>query len=225
MRIPDWIQRRHELSTSVLTSVREANSRFQLKGSFARHNFHLIEDGSRTFSDIDLMLPDDARDHRFWEADVAKRMVQCGWPIRVSVKHFDPLKKVAPADSQLLALTELVRFNALRTEPHFESYILAKTSLTLAKSLSSYHEKIWPKSLVQCAELSKLGFSTEFEEDCSIRMIENFPDSPVLDHFRELVRKRDVGRIHSWTIMQLKQSTMHPWLRDRMTRILEESLE
>ncbi|WP_290058955.1 hypothetical protein [Amycolatopsis solani] len=222
MRLSGWLQRRHELSTSVLLAIRETNSRFRLKGSFARHDFHLLEDGSKTFSDIDLVLTDNARDHRAWEADVAKRMIQQGWPIRVSVKHFDPLKKVTPADSQLLALTELARFNIRRTEPHFDSYILAKTSLTLAKNSGMKHEKGLSDNLIQFAKLAKLGFITEFDEESTIHMIENLPQSPVLGHFRELVWKRDVSGIRSWTITQLKQSTMHPWLRDRMTQILEE---
>ncbi|RSD22811.1 hypothetical protein [Amycolatopsis eburnea] len=223
MRLSDWLRRRQELSTSVLAAVHETNSGFRLKGSFARRNFHLLDDGSETFSDIDLVLPGHTGDHRSWEADVAERMIRRGWRIRVSVKHFDPLEAVAPADSQLLALTELARFNARRTEPRFDSYILAKTSLTLVHGSDAQHEKGWPDNLLQHAELAKLGFVTGFTGDCAVRMVEGLPKSPVVDHFRELVWKCDVDRVHAWTISRLKHSTMHPWLRDRMTRILEES--
>ncbi|MCR6487201.1 hypothetical protein M8542_30665 [Amycolatopsis sp. OK19-0408] len=215
-----WLNARQNLNAAVQSAIQETNPRFRLKGSFARGDFHLLRDGITTFSDIDLILPDDGRDRHAWEADVTRRMTTLGWPIRTSVQHFDTIGVVGAADSQLLALAELVRFDARRTEPFFDSYILAKTCLTL---LHAAPPKQASPALRRSAELARRGFSTAFDAAWSIRLLRDLPDTPTLAHFRELASGHDVEGVRAWTIDRLKHSTVHPWLRRRMTEILEEA--
>lgn len=220
MESSDWLRRRRELSAAAQLAIHETNPRFRLKGSFAQGSFHLLRDGSGTFSDVDLVLPNDGRNRHAWEADVTKRMTRRGWPIRVSVQHVDTVGSVGSSDSQLLALAELVRFNTRRAEPYFDSYILAKTCLTLLRGSAAGQAGQWASSLVRSAELARRGLVTTFDGGCAIRVIRDLPRTPILDHFRELVLDRDAEGVCSWTVERLTHSTVHPWLRDRMTQIL-----
>lgn len=220
MASADWLRRRRELSAAVRSAIHETNQHFRLKGSFARGDFHLLADGSGTFSDVDLVLTDDGRDRHSWEADVAQRMARQGWSIRVSVQHFDTVGSVGLSDSRLLALAELVRFNSRRAEPYFDSYLLAKTCLTLLGGSAAGQGGRWASGLVRSAQLARRGLGTTFDAGCAIQVIRDLPRTPVLDHFRALVSDRDAEGVGRWTVEQLARSTVHPWLRERMTQIL-----
>jgi hypothetical protein len=224
----DWGSRRRELVWAVDSAAKTVNPRLRVKGSFRRRNFHLLRDGSASFSDVDLLLEADGRNRHAWERDVEVALARLGWRLRISVQHFDSLAGMRPVDSLLLTFGELIRFFAKCSDQRFAAYLYSKTTLSILRvARPPQVERASLQSTGACSQaiLARVGFHTLFSEaESRILLAPLVTLSPVITHHLELMESGDVRSAGEWFLPRLKSSAVHPWLTERLRVLVEEAL-
>lgn len=214
---------RNAVSTAVRVSCVELNPKFRLKGSFARGDFHLARDGRTSFSDVDLLLPDDGRDRHDWERDVREAIESRGWCLRVSVQHHDYLRGVSVEDSLLLAYAESVRFFPDCATPGFAPYLLAKSCLTVWGAIANdpLNRSRPDSARWRQAFDARTGRSQEFNlSDARACLSPIDPLPSVVPSLLKLFATGDHAEAVADLIPRLRKSAVHPWLKLRLEQLI-----
>lgn len=218
----EWLRRRHELAQAVAASVQLVNPRLRVKGSFSTGQFHLLRDGRTTFSDLDLVLPDDGRGRHAWEQDVRLELERRGWSLRVSVQHFDSLGMLNAYDSRVLAFGELVRFHRRVEDRRFAAYIMAKTTLLVAGRSRGAQagSPLSPAEADQAAQMARIGYSDDFGGPQARRLLGTQASTGVAAQYLALIETGNVSAAREQFLLRLEGTVVHPWLKARLRQLV-----
>lgn len=219
-----WRIARWRLAKEVHDAVSSVSPDFELKGSFARGDFHLSRRSLETFSDVDLLLADDARDRHAWEQDVASLIADHGWNIRVSVQHHDSTAGIRVDDSRLLIVGELVRFWDRMSDHAFAGYLTAKATLAMARTFeldAACADNSVRVRAESAAEQARLGYTPVFSAANSAFVLQSFVvASEPVRRLLELLETGDIETSRQWFLNSLTESSVDPWLRGRLTDLI-----
>jgi len=225
--VSEWNSRRKDLAGGVDKAVKTVNPRLCVKGSFRRGDFHLLRDGSASFSDVDLLLEPDGRNRHDWEEDVEIALIRLGWRLRVSVQHFDSLKGIGSSDSLLLTFGELIRFFPRCSDQRFAAYLYSKTTLSMLRCgphRESQHTLVQYPGAYSRARLARVGLHAQFGIAESRILLEALAAaSPAVGQHLELMGTGDVRAARDWFIPRLMSSSVHPWLKERLRLLVQGS--
>jgi hypothetical protein len=216
--------RRQRFNNLVLSFLGSEHPTLQVRGSFARGDFHLQRHESKTYSDIDLILPGVAEVARHVLADeVSAGLAERGINLPVSVQPLDVFSHLPPHTSRYAHLGEYLRRSApLDFDDPKVDYLRAKLSLNLIRAEADE----LPPVAAKASEI-KVGLQATFSSEDFLNLVpsntwhaDERPYIEVAAGQRQF--DRPLGEAYVAGLNRL--SELPVWLRSVMTRLVVDVL-
>jgi hypothetical protein len=215
-----YVRMREDIQSWVLSVLAGRGLGGCLRGSWLRGDFHLMPDGTRSYSDVDLVVLSADADMRLCIAQECARDIGRRLPMKVSVHPADSLALVGLDDSFYLGIGEYIaKSRANEWGKGGLDYLRAKLVLMLLRRTcqETYEEIV--KRLEdpdgRRAWETKLGCESAFSIECAARLVGHHGHALAQECIAECVR---VPASPAWIDRVLcgvrHAPTIEPWLRD-----------